>query len=152
MIVMPRKLGQTSFIKPKIKTTKNCKMYWKLANSWVLFVRSLVVGCRVDSACFSGIHTSLPEQAERVFTANSLLVGAYSSQPVFHCDLHSFQENSQPERQPPTCGLTLTSHLHFITAPLPLIFRATQSYHLRIPSEIPEGFTKVIERHQENIF
>lgn len=48
-----------------------------------------------------------------------MLVGAYSSQLFFHCDLHSFQEKSQPERQPPTYSLTLTSHLHFIIPPAP---------------------------------
>lgn len=49
-----------------------------------------------------------------------MLVGAYSWQAVFHCDLHSYQENSQPET-PPTYSLTLTSHLHFIMPPPPHI-------------------------------
>lgn len=65
-------------------------------------------------------------------------------QPVFHCDLHSFQEGSQP----PTYGLTLTSHLHVIISPLPLVFRTTESYHLRIPSEIPRQYRKVIIQQQ----
>ena len=74
-----------------------------------------------------------------------MLVGADSSQQtVFHCDLHCFQKNSQPERQPPTYSLTSTSHLHFVIPLLPLIFRATEGYHLRTPSEIPREDMKVI--------
>lgn len=65
-------------------------------------------------------------------------------QPVFHCDLHSFQEGSHP----PTYGLTLTSHLHVIISPLPLVFRTTESHHLRIPSEIPRRYRKVIIQQQ----
>lgn len=56
-------------------------------------------------------------------------------------------KNSQPKRQPPTC-LTLTSHLHFITSLLPIIFSTTASYHLGIHSEIPREYMKVITQQQ----
>lgn len=50
----------------------------------------------------------------------------------------SFQENSQPERQPPTSGLTLTSHLHVIT----FASRALRCVHpksIRDPRRTHEG-------------
>lgn len=89
------------------------------------------MGCGLDSTCFTGINTSLLERAERVFTANVMLVGAYSQ----HCDLRSLQENSQPERQPPTYSLTLTSppHPHRIQSNRKLspqnTFRNTKGIH-----------------------
>lgn len=50
------------------------------------------------------------------------------------------RENSPPERQPPTHSLTLTSHLHLLTPPLPLTLKAAQSYHLRTPQEVPGDY------------
>lgn len=94
--------------------------------------------------------------AARALTANIMLVRSIFI-TVFHCDLHSFQENSQPERQPPTYSLTLASHLHCIIPPLALIFAAMESYHLRNPSEVLREYLKVIKlQHtvqwlQENI-
>lgn len=75
----------------------------------------LVVDCRLNHTW----NKYFSPEASRGISLPTLLVGAYSSQPVFHCDLHSFQENSQPVRQPPTYSLTLTSHLHFIIPPAP---------------------------------
>lgn len=57
----------------------------------------------------------------------------------------SIASRKTPERQPPTYSPTLATHLHFIIPPTHCpLFRATKRQHLRIPSEIPREYLKVI--------